>query len=218
MPATQMELLGRKLGMTQIYNEDGDQVPVTVIATGPCVVVQKKTAGTDGYSAVQLGFEERKQKHTTRPAQGHFARAGVTPKRHLFEVRLPEAEVEGLELGQELGVDLFAEVPRVDVSGRTKGRGFTGVIKRWNFAKSKMSHGTHEYFRHGGAMSAGTYPGRIIKGKKMAGQYGNESVTTLGLRVEKVDPERGLLFVRGAVPGHRKGLVRVRASTRGAGG
>ncbi len=209
------ELLGRKLGMTHIYNDEGDRIPVTVLAVGPCVVVQKKTAERDGYSAVQLGFEDRKEKHTTRPLRGHFARAGVAPKRHLFETRLPAEEVAGFEVGQQVRVaERFSEVKRVDVTGTSKGRGFTGVIKRWGFEGPKMTHGTHEYFRHGGSMAAGTYPGRIFPGKRMAGQYGNERVTTVGLRVERVDSEQDLLFVRGAVPGPTKGLIRVRPSTR----
>ena len=210
-----LELLGRKLGMTQYFNDSGDRVPVTVIAAAPCVVVQKKTQDKDGYSAVQLGFEERKEKHTTKPMVGHFARAGVAPRRELFEVRLSAEDVEGLEVGQELGVgDAFADVKKVDVIGTSKGRGFAGVIKRHGYGRSKMTHGTHEFFRHGGAMSAGTDPGRIIKGKKMAGHMGDARVTQIGLTVEKVDAEKNLLFVRGAVPGHRDGLVRIKVSTR----
>ena len=210
-----LELLGRKLGMTQYFNDSGDRVPVTVIAANPCIVVQKKTQETDGYTAVQLGFEERKEKHTTKPMVGHFARAGVTPRRELYEVRLSAEDVEALEVGQELGVnDAFADVKKVDVIGTSKGRGFAGVIKRHGFGRSKMTHGTHEFFRHGGAMSAGTYPGRIIKGKKMSGHMGDERVTQIGLTVEKIDPEKNLIFVRGAVPGHRDGLVRVKVSTR----
>jgi large subunit ribosomal protein L3 len=210
-----LEFVGRKLGMAQIFNDSGERVPVTVISAGPCVVVQKKTPEKDGYTAVQLGFEERKQKHTTKAQAGHFTRAGVSPKRVLYEVRLPAEQAEGLELGQEIGCgDAFEGVSKVDVAGVSKGRGFTGVIKRWNFHMPKATHGTHEFHRHGGAMGAGTYPGRIVKGKKMPGQHGNARVTTLGLRVEKIDAEQGLLFLRGSVPGHRQGLVRVRASSR----
>ena len=208
------ELLGRKLGMTQLFNEAGDRVPVTVVEAGPCVVVQKKTEETDGYSAVQLGFEERKLKHLTRAQAGHFAKSGASPRRHLFELRMSPEEVEGLELGQEIGVgDAFAETPKVDVIGTTKGRGFSGVIRRHHFGRAKMTHGTHEHFRHGGALSAGTYPGRIIKGKKMPGQHGAWRVTQIGLLLEKVDAEKNLLFIRGSVPGHRHGLVRVRVSS-----
>ena len=209
-----IELLGRKLGMTLLFDDAGDRIPVTVIEAGPCVVVQKKTVETDGYSAVQLGFEDRKEKHTSKGAAGHFKAAGVPPKRLLYEVRLPAADVEGLEIGQAIGVaDAFKEVPKVDVTGTTKGRGFTGVIKRHHFGTAKTTHGTHEFFRHGGAISAGTYPGRVLKGKKMAGQHGNKRVTTVGLSLEKVDADKNLLFIRGSVPGHRAGLVRVRVST-----
>ena len=210
-----LELFGRKLGMAQIFNDAGDRVPVTVISAGPCVVVQKKTEDNDGYTAVQLGFEERKEKHTTKAQAGHFAKGGVSPKRLLYEVRLSAEEAEALEPGQEVACGTALEgVSKVDVAGVSKGRGFTGVIKRWNYSMPKATHGTHEFHRHAGSMGAGTYPGRIVKGKKMAGQHGNKHTTTLGLRVEKLDAENGLLYVRGSVPGHRRGLVRVRASTR----
>lgn len=209
-----LEILGRKLGMAQIFTESGERVPVTVISTGPCIVVQKKTEERDGYTAVQFGFEERKPKHTTRAQAGHFSKHNVSPKRFVYEVRLSAEEADALETGQEVGCETFDGVAKVDITGVSKGRGFTGVIKRWNFNTPRQTHGTHEAFRHGGAMGAGTYPGRIIKGKKMAGQYGNARVTTLGLRVEKLDAEQGLLFVRGSVAGPTQGLVRVVASTR----
>jgi large subunit ribosomal protein L3 len=210
-----LELLGRKLGMSQIFTESGERVPVAVIQAGPCTVVQKGEPGSDGSCAVQIGFEERKEKHTTRPLLGHFKKAGVTPKRVLYEIRMTPEEAEGLEVGQELGLEgRFEEGQRVDVTGQTKGRGFSGVIKRWNYSAQGRSHGTHEAFRHGGAISAGTYPGRILKGKKMPGQYGNERVTTLNLRVERIDPENGLIYVRGAVPGHNNSIVRIRNAVR----
>ena len=210
-----LELLGRNLGMSQIFKESGERVPVVVIQAGPCTVIQKRDPGPDGSCAVQFGFEERKEKHTTRPLLGHFKKAGVTPKRVLYEVKLSSEEAGALEVGQEIGLEgNFEEGQKVDVTGRTKGRGFTGVIKRWSYSAQGRSHGTHEYHRHGGAISAGTYPGRIPKGKKMAGQYGNEQVTTLSLRVEKIDTENGLLYIRGAVPGHRNGIVRIRGAVR----
>jgi large subunit ribosomal protein L3 len=209
------ELLGRKLGMTHVYTEQGDRIPVTVLAIGPCIVVQKKTPERDGYAALQLGFEERKEKHTTRPQLGHFAKATLAPMRHLFESRVTPEELPEFEVGQPVTLaERFADVKRVDVTGTSKGRGYTGVIKRWNFKQPKMTHGTHEYFRHGGAMAAGTFPARLFPGKRMAGQYGNERVTTVGLRVERLDAERNLLFVRGAVPGPTRGLVRIRRSDR----
>ncbi len=207
-----MELVGRKLGMTQIFNDKGDRIPVTVVRAGPCTVVQKKTAERDGYSALQLGFEDRKEKHTSKPQRGHFARAGVSPRRLLYEVRVSAEELEGFELGQTVDCASFAEITAVDVSGVSKGRGFTGVVKRWGFKKQGESHGTHEFFRHGGAISAGSYPGKVLRGKKMAGQHGNRLVTTQGLRLVRVDAERNLLFIRGSVPGHTNAFVRVRPS------
>ncbi len=210
-----LEILGRKLGMTQIFNEAGDRIPVTVVRAGPCTVVQKKTLKTDGYSAVQLGFEDKKDKHSLKPEQGHAAKHGTTPKRFLYEVRVPAEQLESLEAGQQITADSqFEAGQKIDVQGVSKGRGFAGVVKRHGFQMHSATHGTHEYFRHGGAMSAGTYPGRILKGKKMAGHMGNEKITTLGLRIERLDAERGLIFVRGAVPGHRNGLVRIRSSVK----
>ncbi len=210
-----MELLGRKLGMTQIFTEAGERIPVTVVEAGPCVVVQKKTPEQDGYCALQLGFEGLKKKHARKPILGHFKRANVDPKRYLFEVRVEPKELESFEVGQEICCgSTFEAGKKVDVTGITKGRGFTGVVKRWNFKTHKATHGTHEFFRHGGAMSAGTYPGRVWPGKRMAGQYGNERATTLGLRLVKVDADKNLLFIKGGLPGHRNGLVRVRESVR----
>ncbi len=210
-----LELLGRKLGMTQIFAAGGDCIPVTVIRTGPCTVVQKKTGETDGYVAVQLGFEVAKPKHITRARKGHLDKAGVPLRRFLYEVRVSPEDLDGLEVGQEIGcAESFEEGQQIDVTGTTKGRGFTGVIKRWGYKIQKSTHGTHEFFRHGGAQGAGTYPGRIWPGKKMAGQYGNERSTVRNLRIVRIDPERNLLFVRGAVPGHRNGLLRLRSAIR----
>ncbi len=211
-----LEFLGRKLGMTQIFKESGERIPVTVLALDPCVVVQKKTAETDGYSAVQLGFEAAKEKHISKALQGHFAKASVAPQRFLFECRVGADEAEALNVGDTVAcASKFEGVDRVDVAGLTKGRGFSGVVKRWNFVTPKQTHGTHEFFRHGGSVAAGSYPGKIFKGKKMAGRYGHERVTQLGLRVEKLDAEENLLYVRGSVPGHTNALVRVRSSNRG---
>ncbi len=210
-----LEILGRKLGMTQVFRESGDRVPVTVLRAGPCTVVQKKTAESDGYSAVQLGFEERKEKHTSKPQMGHFSKSGGSPKRFLYEVRLSEQDLAELELGQEITcAESFEAGQKVDVRGVSKGRGFAGVVKRHHYSMHSSTHGTHEFFRHGGAMSAGTYPGRILPGKKMAGHLGDARVTQLGLRIERIDAERNLVFVTGAVPGHKNGLVRIRASIK----
>jgi len=211
-----LEFLGRKLGMTQIFTDDGERIPVTVLSLGPCVVVQKKTQATDGYDAVQLGFEEAKPKHTTKGLQGHFAKANVGPQRVLFECKVSPEEAQALNVGDTVSCGTqFDGVKLVDVRGTSKGRGFSGVVKRWNFVTPKQTHGTHEFFRHGGSVAAGSYPGKIFKGKKMAGRYGNERVTQLGLRVEKIDPEQNLMYVRGAVPGHTNAIVRVRSSNRG---
>ena len=209
-----LELVGRKLGMTQIFNEEGDRVPVTVVEAGPCTVIQKKTVETDGYTAAQLGFEEIKPKHASKARQGHCAKSSQTPKRVLFEVRLTPDELGQLEVGQALNAGVFEAGQRVDVTGTTKGRGYTGVVKRYGVIGARASHGTHEDFRHIGSMGAGTYPGRVIRGKRMAGHYGDERVTTLSLRVEKVDAEQNLIFVRGAIPGHTNALVRIRRAVR----
>jgi large subunit ribosomal protein L3 len=209
-----LEMMGRKLGMTQIFDDTGNRIPVTILATGPCTVVQKKTLDRDGYAALQLGFDERRPERTTKPLAGHFARAETSPKRFLYEVRVSTADLEGYEVGQQVDCSGYEAGQIVDVSGTSKGRGFTGVIKRWGFSKSKRTHGTHEFFRHGGAISAGAYPGKVFRGKKMPGQHGNARITTEGLRVERVDAERNLVFVRGAVPGHSGGVVRVRPSIR----
>ncbi|MCG8591958.1 MAG: 50S ribosomal protein L3 [Proteobacteria bacterium] len=199
--------------MTQIFAETGECIPVTVLAAGPNTVVQTKTEETDGYSAVQLGFGERKASRTTSAQQGHFEKAGVAPKQHLKESRLSADEVAGFEVGQELKADLFAEGQRVDVIGTSKGRGTAGVVKRHGFAIKRKTHGTHEFFRHGGSIGAGAYPGKVLKGVKMAGRMGNERVTQRNLEVVRVDAAKNLLFLRGAVPGTRNGVVRVRTAT-----
>lgn len=209
-----LEMAGRKLGMTQIFDDSGERISVTILRVGPCTVIQKKTEEKDGYSAVQLGFEERKPKHTTRPLQGHFDRAGTSPRRLLFEVRVDPEQLAAYEVGQEISCSAFSEGQQVDVTARSKGRGFSGVHRRWGFKTHAATHGTHEYFRHGGAISAGSYPGKVLKGKHMAGQHGNVRVTTLHLRLVRIDAERNLLFVRGAVPGHTNGFVRVRPARR----
>jgi large subunit ribosomal protein L3 len=207
-----LELLCRKLGMTQIFAEDGERIPVTVLEAGPNTVIQKKTVDKDGYTALQLGFGERRPSRTSKPLAGHFAKAGVAPKQRLGEVRVSVEELEAHDLGSEICADIFTEGQRVDVIGVSKGRGTAGVVKRHNFSIKKRTHGTHEFFRHGGAIGAGSYPGRVIKGFNMPGRLGNQRVTTRGLQVVKVDADKRLLFVRGAVPGHPNGVVRVRPS------
>ena len=210
-----IELLCRKLGMTQVFAESGEAVPVTVLEAGPNSVVQKKTEETDGYDAVQLSFGSRRENLFTKAEKAHFAKAGLEPKRYLAESRLTSEEVAELEPGAELKVDMFEAGQHVDAIGTSKGRGFTGVVKRHGFAIKKRTHGTHEFFRHGGSIGAGASPGKVIKGMKMAGQHGNSRVTVRNLEVIRVDPERNLLFVRGAVPGHKNGLVKIRKAITG---
>ncbi|MDI7250558.1 MAG: 50S ribosomal protein L3 [Bacillota bacterium] len=209
-------ILGRKLGMTQVFDDAGRAVPVTVVKAGPCVVVQKRTSARDGYSAVQLGFEEIREGRLNRPRRGHLARAGVRPVRVLRELRV--ADAEALEVGQDLRVDLFKPGDRVDVTGISKGKGFAGGVKRWGFGRGPMGHGS-KYHRGtgslatGGRMSGGG--GRVFPGRKMPGHLGAERVTVQNLRVERVDAEHDLLLLRGAVPGPRGGLVIVRSAVKG---
>lgn len=209
-----IQLLCRKIGTTQIFAEGGECIPVTVLQAGSNTVVQRKTADRDGYSALQLGFGERRLSATPKPLAGHFQKAGVAPTRRLVESRVTPEEVEAYEVGQQIRVDIFEKGQRVDVVGTSKGRGTAGVVKRHNFAVKRKTHGTHESTRHAGAIGAGAYPGRVFKGNRMAGRMGNRRVTTLNLEVVRVDPERGLLFVRGSVPGHRNGIVRVRPTVK----
>ena len=209
-------LIGKKLGMTQVYTAQGELVPVTVIQAGPCTVVRTKTAATDGYAAVQLGFGARKAQRATKAYRNHCLKAGETVYQILREFRLAE-DAPSMTLGEQVGVDgLFKEGDWVDVSGVTKGRGFTGVIKRHHFSGFPGSHGTHEYFRHGGSIGNRSFPGRVFKGKRMAGQYGSERVTTQNLRVIAVRSAENLLLVRGAVPGARGGLVMVQPAVKRA--
>ena len=205
-----IELLCKKLGMTRVFTESGEAVPVTVLEAGPNSVVQKKTQETDGYDAVQIAFGDRREKLFSKPERAHFAKAGVAPKRYLAESRLTTEEVAEIEIGGEIKVDIFEAGQRVDAIGTSKGRGFAGVVKRHGFAIKKRTHGTHEAFRHAGSIGAGASPGKVIKGMKMAGQMGNERVTVRNLEVIRIDSERNLLFVRGAVPGHKNALVKIR--------
>jgi large subunit ribosomal protein L3 len=209
-----IQLLCRKIGTTRIFAETGECIPVTVLQADANTVIQKKQAGKDGYTALQLGFSERRPSRTSKPLAGHFQKAGVAPMRHLQESRLAPEEAQAYEVGSQLKVDLFQAGERVDVIGTSKGRGTAGVIKRHNFSIKRRTHGTHENFRHGGAIGAGSYPSRVIKGLKMAGRMGNSRVTTKNLEVVRVDPEQGLLYLRGSVPGHRNGIVRVRPTIR----
>ena len=204
-------IIGKKIGMTQIFDETGNMIPVTVIAAGPCVVTQKKTAEKDGYDAVQLGFGEVKEKHLTKPEKGHFDKAGVSYKKYLKEFRLEDCSA--LNVGDTITADTFAAGDKVDVTGITKGRGYTGAIKRWNLHKLRMTHGVGPVHRQSGSMGV-IDPARIFKNKKMAGQYGNEQVTVLNIKVVKNDSEKNLIAGKGAIPGAKDGIVFIRDSIK----
>ena len=204
-------IIGRKIGMTQIFDEIGNVIPVTVIEAGPCVVAQKKTAENDGYDAVQLGFMEVKEKHMTKAEKGHFEKAGVAFKKHLKEFRLEDCSA--LNVGDVITADTFAAGDKVDITGMTKGRGYTGAIKRWNLHKLQATHGVGPIHRQSGSMGV-IDPARIFKNKKMAGQYGNEQVTIQNLNVVKIDAEKNLIAVKGAVPGAKGGIVFIRDSVK----
>ena len=203
-------IIGKKVGMTQIFDEAGKVIPVTVIEAGPCTVVQKKTEEKDGYNAVQLGYGDVAEKKLTKPELGHLKKAGEARKKTLKEFKL--ANCDALNVGDEVKVDVFAEGDRVDVTGISKGHGYQGVIKRHGAARLKESHGTGPVHRHAGSMGSSTDPSRIFKGKIGAGQMGNEQVTVLNLDVIKVDTELGIIAVRGAIPGPKGGIVYLRNS------
>ena len=205
-------IIGKKVGMTQIFDTDGKVIPVTVIEAGPCTVVQKKTAEKDGYEAVQLGYEDVAEKKLTKPELGHLKKAGVSAKKVLKEFQLKNAA--DLNVGDEVKVDTFAEGDHVDVTGISKGKGYAGVVKRHGAHRLKESHGTGPVHRHAGSMGSGTDPSRIFKGKIGAGQMGNEQVTVLNLDVVKVDAELGLIAVRGAIPGPKGGVVFVKNTVK----
>ena len=204
-------IIGKKLAMTQIFDEKGNVIPVTLIEAGPCVVAQKKTVENDGYAAVQLAYEDAKEKHLTKAELGHFKKAGISPKKHLKEFRLEDCSA--LEVGSVVTVDTFAAGEKVDITGITKGRGYTGCVKRWNHHILRMTHGTGPIHRQPGSMGV-IDPARIFKNKKMPGQYGNEQVTILNLTAVKIDAEKNLIAVKGAVPGAKGGIVFIRDSVK----
>ncbi|MBO4308908.1 MAG: 50S ribosomal protein L3 [Clostridia bacterium] len=204
-------IIGKKIGMTQIFDEIGNVIPVTVIEAGPCVVAQKKTVEKDGYNALQLGFEEVKEKHLNKAEKGHFASANVALKKHLKEFRLDDCSAN---VGDLVTVDTFAAGDKVDVTGMTKGRGYTGAVKRWNHHTLCSTHGVGPIHREVGSMGANSTPSRVYKNKKMAGQYGNEQVTILNLKVVKIDAEKNLIAIKGAIPGAKDGIVFIRDSVK----
>jgi len=208
----QKAIIGKKVGMTQIFDESGKVIPVTVIEAGPCVVVQKKTAEKDGYEAVQLGFEDVAEKKLNKPELGHFKKAEVAPKKYLKEFKLDSSA--DLEVGDELAVDIFEEGDYIDVTGISKGKGYAGVIKRYNAQRTPTSHGGGPVHRHAGSMGSGSDPSRIFKGKIGAGHMGVEQVTVQNLKVVKVDPELNMIVVHGAIPGPKGGVVYIKNTVK----
>ncbi len=204
-------IIGKKIGMTQIFDEKGNVIPVTLIEAGPCVVAQKKTAEKDGYEAVQLGFMEAKAKHVNKPRAGHFAKNDLSAKKHLKEFRFDDCAQ--YNVGDVITVDTFAAGEKVDVTGMTKGHGYSGVVKRWNHHKLRMTHGVGPVHRQPGSMGS-IDPARIFKNHKMPGQYGNEQVTVQNLKVVKIDSERNIIAIKGAIPGAKGGIVFVRNSVK----
>jgi large subunit ribosomal protein L3 len=209
-------IFGRKLGCTQLFETDGTVTRVTVIEAGPVVVIAKRTPEKDGYTALVLGFEERKEKHTSKALAGYFKKAGaVTAKRVVKELRCDEEFAAKWEVGQPLKLDaIFEPGMRVDARGTTRGRGFTGVVRRWGFAGGVSTHGTHEYRRHGGSIGTNMTPGRTLPNLRMGGQYGNETVSVLNVKVARVDAEKHLLLLEGGVPGAKNGLILVRRAVK----
>ncbi len=204
-------ILTTKVGMTQIFNEDGVLTPVTVLQAGPCVVTQVKTVENDGYSAVQVGFGDIREKLVNKPKKGHFAKAEVAPKRFLKEFRLEDAE--SYKVGQEIKADVFAAGDKIDATAKSKGKGYQGAIKRHGQSRGPMTHGS-KYHRHAGSNGSATTPGRVFKGKKMAGHMGAVRVTVQNLEVVRVDADKNLILVKGAVPGPKKSLVMLKESTK----
>lgn len=206
-------ILGKKLGMTQIFDEDNRVVPVTVVEAGPCVVTQVRTKDIDGYDAVQIAYGDIDPRKVNKPQTGHFKKAGVTPRRHVTEIRVDDASA--YEVGQDITAELFGEVNFVDVTGTSKGKGFAGAMKRHGFAGQGASHGNQAAHRRVGGIGACATPGRVFKGKKMAGRMGNERVTLQNLKVAKLDLESNLLLIKGAIPGVNGGIVTVKTAVKG---
>ncbi len=198
-------LIGKKIGMTQIFDEAGNVIPVTVVEAGPCIVTQKKTMENDGYEAIQVGFGDVKVNRVNKPMKGHFDKSDVAPKKTLKEFRLED--ISAINVGDVLKADTFEVGDVVDVKGTSKGHGTSGAIKRWNFARLRMTHGTGPNHRHAGSLGACSSPSRVFKGKKMAGHYGHETVTIQNLKIAKVDAENNLIAIKGAIPGPKGGIV-----------
>ena len=206
-------ILGKKLGMTQVFDDENRVVPVTVVEAGPCVVTQIRTAETDGYNAIQIAFGDIDPRKTKKPQAGHFKKAGVTPRRHVAEIRMDD--VSGYEVGQDVTVHIFDGVDFVDVTGTSKGHGYAGAMKRHGFAGQGAAHGNQAAHRRVGGIGGAATPGRVFKGKRMAGRMGNDRVTTQNLKLQKIDAESNLLLIKGAIPGVRGGLVTVKTAVKG---
>lgn len=213
--ALRMGLLGKKLGMTQVFGPDGERVPVTAIATGPCVVIAKRTPEKDKYTAIQIGFEDKKPQSVNRPMTAYFAKANVKPQRVVREIRLAEADAAKYEVGQVLRAgDVFQKGAAVDVIGRSKGKGYQGVLKRHHLGGSRNTHGSHEFFRHGGSIGCRLTPGRVHKGKRMSGHMGDERITLQNLELLDILADENIILVRGNVPGAKNGYVLVQAAVK----
>ena len=206
-------ILGTKLGMTQIFDEENRVIPVTVVEAGPCVVSQIRTVETDGYNAIQIAYGEIDPRKVNQPLTGHFKKAGVTPRRHVTEIRMDD--VSGYEVGQDVTVEIFNDIKFVDVTGTTKGKGYAGAMKRHGFAGQGAGHGNQAAQRRVGGIGAAATPGRIFKGKRMAGRMGNDRVTTQNLKVQKIDADANIILIKGAIPGNRGGIVTVKTAVKG---
>ena len=206
-------LLGKKLGMTQIFDENNHVVPVTVVEAGPCVITQIRTQETDGYTAIQIAYGDIDPRKVKKPQAGHFNKAGVTPRRHVAEIRMDD--VSGYELGQEITANIFDGITFVDVTGITKGKGFAGGMKRHGFAGQGAGHGNQASHRRVGGIGAFATPGRVFKGKRMAGRMGQDRVTTQNLKIQKIDADANLILIKGAIPGNRGGIVTVKTAVKG---
>lgn len=213
---TEMGLLAKKIGMTQLFDKDGSRVPLTVLEAKGNVVTAHRTEERDGYCALQVGFDDQKASRLTKAELGNFKKVELTPKKHVREFRVPGDKLEAHPVGSELPLSIFEDGAMVDVTGTSKGKGFQGVIKRHNMRGEKRSHGQHEVYRHGGSIGCRLTPGRVLKGKRMAGQMGNERVTVQNLSVFKVMEDEGLLLVRGPVPGSKNGYITIRHSVKAA--
>lgn len=208
-------LLGKKLGMTQVFEADGSKTPVTAIEVGPCTVVQKRTMEKDGYVALQLGYVDKKEHRVNRPEMGHFKKADVTPKQYLREFRVSQEVADTYQVGQEISIGLFSNGDVVDIKGTSKGKGYAGVVKTYGFRGGRSTHGVHEAYRHGGSLGMCQTPGRVLKGHKMAGHHSHKQVTLQGMKIVRMFAGDNILFIKGTVPGSRNSLVQIRPAIKG---